>query len=104
MAPSLMGMGNSVPVGHGGQVEIPKAVLHIGLEVLLGRGGGTISYPGNKQYRALVDSMKTHYLSPTTRKLEKTRIASSIVSVIRRFNPPGRILRKIHLHREFGTK
>lgn len=38
--------------------------------------------------------MKTEYNSPTTRKLEKTRIAARIVHAIRRYDPPGRFLKE----------
>jgi len=51
-------------------------------------------HKGNKRYRALVESMKTAYLSPTTRKLEKAHIAASVVNSIRRLDPPGRFLKE----------
>jgi hypothetical protein len=38
--------------------------------------------------------MKTHYLSPTTRKLEKNRIAANVVNAIRRSDPPARFLKE----------
>jgi hypothetical protein len=38
--------------------------------------------------------MKTAYLSPTTRKLEKAHIATSVVNSIRRLDPPGRFLKE----------
>ena len=51
-------------------------------------------HKGNKRYRALVESMKTAYLSPTTRKLEKAHIAANVVNSIRRLDPPGRFLKE----------
>ena len=51
-------------------------------------------HTGNKRYRALVESMKTAYLSPTTRKLEKAHIAASVVNSIRQLDPPGRFLKE----------
>ena len=46
---------------------------------------------GNVRYRNLVNSVKTEYLSPQTRKLEKSHIAARIVYTIRKYN--GRFLK-----------
>ena len=46
---------------------------------------------GNVRYRNLVNSVKTEYLSPQTRKLEKSHIAARIVHAIRKYN--GRFLK-----------
>eukprot|EP01083_Nonionella_stella_P231179 816548_1 len=62
-------------------------------DVLSGRGGAVNSHPGNKRYRDLVNSMKAEYLSPRTRKMQKTHIAASIVWEIRQSNPLGRFLK-----------
>ncbi|KAL7539488.1 hypothetical protein ACHAXR_009938 [Thalassiosira sp. AJA248-18] len=62
-------------------------------DVLSGRGGGINKHPGNKRYRALVNSMKAKYLSPNTKKLQKTQIAAQIVWAIRQSNPPGQFLK-----------
>jgi len=62
-------------------------------DVLSGRGGGVNSHPGNKRYRALVNSMKVEYLNPKTRKAQKTHIAANVVWAIRQCDPPGRFLK-----------
>ena len=46
---------------------------------------------GNVRYRNLVNSVKTEYLSPQTRKLEKCHIAARVVYTIRKYN--GRFLK-----------
>ena len=46
---------------------------------------------GNVRYRNLVNSVKTEYLSPQTRKLEKCHIAARVVHTIRKYN--GRFLK-----------
>ena len=46
---------------------------------------------GNIRYRNLVNSVKTEYLSPQTRKLEKCHIAARVVMTIRKYN--GRFLK-----------
>jgi len=46
---------------------------------------------GNIRYRHLVNSVKTEYLSPQTRKLEKCHIAARVVYSIRKYN--GRFLK-----------
>jgi len=63
-------------------------------DVLSGRGGGVNSHPGNKRYRTLVTSVKAEYLSPRTRKMQKSHIAANIVRMIRQqSDPPGRFLK-----------
>ena len=78
-----------IPAGHGGPVDRPNHN-----DVLSGRGGAVNRHPGNVRYRSLVDAIKAEYLSPTTRKLEKGYIATSIVNTVRRFDPPGRFLKE----------
>jgi len=63
-------------------------------DVLSGRGGGVNGHPGNKRYRALVNSAKDEYLSPRTKKLDKAHIALRIVKEVRESVPPGRFLKK----------
>ena len=58
-----------------------------------GRGGAVNGHAGNKQYRAVVNGMKAEYLSPKTRKSEKTHIAAKLVFEIRQLSPPGRFLK-----------
>lgn len=78
-----------IPAGHGMGVDLPNQN-----DVLSGRGGAVNRHPGNVRYRSLVDAIKAEYLSPTTRKLEKGYIATSIVNTVRRFDPPGRFLKE----------
>jgi len=78
-----------IPAGHGGPVDRPNHN-----DVLSGRGGAVNRHPGNVRYRNLVDAIKAEYLSPTTRKLEKGYIATSIVNTVRQFDPPGRFLKE----------
>ena len=62
-------------------------------------------HSGNQRYRALVNSIKAEYLSPRTRKMEKTHIAANIVSSIR--NSTGRFLKldpATNLWYEIGDK
>ena len=63
-------------------------------DVLSGRGGRINAHPGNVQFRTIIASMKSTYLSPRTRKLEKAHIANDIVRRIRRLDPPGRFLKE----------
>mmetsp|Transcript_20790 Transcript_20790/g.59582 ORF Transcript_20790/g.59582 Transcript_20790/m.59582 type:complete len:689 (+) Transcript_20790:305-2371(+) len=63
-------------------------------DVLSGRGGRINAHPGNVQFRTIIASMKSTYLSPKTRKLEKAHIANDIVRRIRRLDPPGRFLKE----------
>jgi len=78
-----------VPPGHGGPVKTPHAN-----DVLSGRGGRINSHSGNVRFRELVDSLKREYLDPRTKKIEKARIAASIISSIRSLEPSGRFLKE----------
>jgi hypothetical protein len=63
------------------------------------------SHQGNQRYRVLVNSFKAEYLSPDTRKKEKTQIAAQIVMVIRQSK--GRFLKvdeSTGLWHEIGDK
>ena len=52
------------------------------------------AHPGNVRLRTLVRSVKATYLSPRTRKLQKTRIAAEVVRAVRASSdPPGRFLK-----------
>mmetsp|Transcript_13474 Transcript_13474/g.25762 ORF Transcript_13474/g.25762 Transcript_13474/m.25762 type:complete len:159 (-) Transcript_13474:119-595(-) len=78
----------TIPAG-GAPVKIPHDS-----DVLSGRGGGVNGHPGNKRYRSLVASVKAEYLSPRTRKIQKSHIAANIVCMIRQQSePPGRFLK-----------
>jgi len=63
-------------------------------DVLCGRGGRINSHRGNVRFRDVINSKKTIYLAPTTKKLEKAHIAAGIVNDIRSMNPPGRFLKE----------
>lgn len=63
-------------------------------DVLSGRGGRINSHSGNVRFRELVDSLKREYLDPRTKKIEKARIAASIISNIRSLEPSGRFLKE----------
>mmetsp|Transcript_17701 Transcript_17701/g.43636 ORF Transcript_17701/g.43636 Transcript_17701/m.43636 type:complete len:555 (+) Transcript_17701:1464-3128(+) len=63
-------------------------------DVLCGRGGRINSHAGNRQFREVIQSRKTAYLAPTTKKLEKAHIAAAIVNDIRSMQPPGRFLKE----------
>mmetsp|Transcript_15569 Transcript_15569/g.33724 ORF Transcript_15569/g.33724 Transcript_15569/m.33724 type:complete len:151 (-) Transcript_15569:275-727(-) len=79
---------HNIPAGYGGPVKTPTEN-----DVLSGRGGGVNSHTGNKRYRTLAHSTKADYLSPKTRKMQKTHIAANIVWTIRQSSPPGRFLK-----------
>ena len=78
-----------IPPGHGGPVK----TFHAN-DVLSGRGGRINSHSGNVRFRELVDSLKREYLDPRTKKIEKARIAASIISNIRSLEPSGRFLKE----------
>lgn len=63
-------------------------------DVLSGRGGRINSHKGNVYFRQLVSHYRDVYLSPTTRKLEKIKVAEQLVMQIRRLDPPGRFLKE----------
>lgn len=62
-------------------------------DVLLGRGGFTNNHTGNRRFRQLVQQYQMQYFHAS--KLEKPAIASMVVQIIRRANPPGRFLKKV---------
>ncbi|KAL7545895.1 hypothetical protein ACHAWF_009252 [Thalassiosira exigua] len=61
-------------------------------DVVLGRGGGTNSHPGNVRFRKLVAAHKLRYLAAG--KTDKPRVAHDVVTEWRRMVPPGRFLAK----------
>ena len=76
------------------EADILLLLLHmLQNDVLSGRGGAVNKNPGNQRYRALVNALKAEYLSPQTRKLEKTHIAAKIVWDVRKSDPPGHFLK-----------
>lgn len=72
-----------------GPIDVPNCN-----DVLSGRGGRINAHAGNVQFRTIIAGMKSTYLSPKTRKLEKAHIANDIVRRIRRLDPPGRFLKE----------
>ena len=78
------------------EVDIPRErqILHPGdHDVLLGRGGGTNSHPGNVNFRELVKMHKKRYLAAT--KMGKPKVAKEVVDLWRQLEPPGRFLSRI---------
>lgn len=61
-------------------------------DVLLGRGGSTNNHIGNRNWRALVASLKHFHI--TLPKRQKAILSKSIVRAVRSQNPPGRFLEK----------
>ena len=99
---SSAGQAEDLPAGHGGQIRDPNVN-----DVLSGRGGRINSHPGNVQFRNLVHQHKHTYLSKLTKKLDKVKIASQIVSTIRSMDPSGRFLKedtKTHAWIEIGDE
>ena len=72
-----------------GPIDVPNCN-----DVQSGRGGRINAHAGNVQFRTIIAGMKSTYLSPKTRKLEKAHIANDIVRRIRRLDPPGRFLKE----------
>lgn len=52
-------------------------------DVLLGRGRGHVSNPGNKRLQIAVNMHKDRYNSPSTSRAEKTKITTDIVHFIK---------------------
>ncbi|GFH43837.1 hypothetical protein CTEN210_00310 [Chaetoceros tenuissimus] len=61
-------------------------------DVLCGRGGSVGAHPGNKYFQKLVKERKQRYLN--SRKLEKKSVATEVVELIQKRNPPGRFLKR----------
>lgn len=61
-------------------------------DVLCGRGGMTNHHPGNMRFREMVRQLQPDYFRAS--KCHKSKIAKSIVDVIRTQDPPGRFLKK----------
>jgi len=61
-------------------------------DVLYGRGAGVNYHPGNRRFRELIKAHRPYYLIAA--KLEKAKIARSIVDLIRKSTPSGRFLIK----------
>jgi hypothetical protein len=63
-------------------------------DVLLGRGRGHVSNPGNKRLQIAVNMHKDRYNSPSTSRAEKTKITTDIVHFIKACaGEPGRFLK-----------
>jgi len=60
-------------------------------DVMYGRGGGTNHHPGNKRYRAMVESRKVKYVN--SKRLDKPLVALEIIREWRAQLPPGRFLK-----------
>jgi hypothetical protein len=71
-------------------------------DVLCGRGGRVNSHCGNVKFRQLVSELRGTYLSKTTKKLDKVKIADKIVNAIRGMDPPGRFLKESDVDTEDG--
>lgn len=61
-------------------------------DVLCGRGGRINSYPGNVQFRRFCRDYHSVYISDETKKTDKIKITSTIISAIRNMSPSGRFL------------
>ena len=61
-------------------------------DVLLGRGNGTASYPGNQVFRAFCRNARKKYM--TVPNNEKKKVAEIIVQQVKGRNPPGRFLER----------
>ena len=78
-----------IPAGYGGLIQEPHRN-----DVLSGRGGRINAHHGNVKFRELVKEYRPVYLSNETKKLDKVKIASRIVTIIRSLDPPGRFLKE----------
>ena len=78
-----------IPPNHGGIVLEPNKN-----DVLSGRGGRINAHPGNVQFRDLVKQYRGIYLSPETKKLDKVKVATQLVDIVRNMDPPGRFLKE----------
>jgi len=78
----------NIPPGQGGLIKNPAKN-----DVLSGRGGRVNAHEGNIRFRNLVGELKHEYVAKSTKKLDKAHIASKIVKLIRKMNPPGRFLK-----------
>ena len=78
-----------IPPNHGGIVLEPNKN-----DVLSGRGGRINAHPGNVQFRDLVKQYRGIYLSPETKKLDKVKVATKLVDIVRSMDPPGRFLKE----------
>lgn len=76
---------NEIPPHFGGLVT--KLDMN---DVLSGRGGWINSFPGNVQFRFILRQERDAYRE--ARKLDKVKIATRIVHLIRSMDPPGRFL------------
>jgi len=61
-------------------------------DVLCGRGGATNIHLGNRRFRSIVKEYQNKYLS--AKKKDKPVVATLVVEMIRKKNPPGRFLKK----------
>lgn len=70
---------------------IAKEAIH-DHDVLCGRGGSVGAHPGNKFFQKLIKERKQIYLN--SRKLEKKSVATEVVDLVRKLDPPGRFLKR----------
>jgi hypothetical protein len=61
-------------------------------DVICGRGGESNAHFGNKKYRYIIESLKSKYSHAS--RGEKTAIATDIVALWRKMDPPGRFLKQ----------
>lgn len=79
---------HSIPEGYGGFIYTPNVN-----DVLCGRGGRINAHDGNIIFRRIVNMYKQDYLSKSSNKVHKARIAACVVARIRGSNPSGRFLK-----------
>ena len=64
------------------------------LDVICARGNRALQHPGNKRFRAIIQSRLQEY-SNTTTKLEKSFIVSEVVRYVRQSSPEGGFVKEL---------
>lgn len=80
---------DDIPPNHTGPIQ----TVHPN-DVLCGRGGYINAHSGNVYFRTLVNHYRPIYLSPTTGKKEKVKVAEQLITKVRMSDPPGRFLKE----------
>lgn len=80
------------PGPHGVNIDTDRITPHKH-DVLFGRGACTMSHPGNKQLRTMVQRHRRSFVAATMRH-HKRQIAAAIIREIQKLEPPGRFLRE----------
>jgi len=86
---SLLSSCDDIPPNHNGPIDTIRPN-----DVLCGRGGQINAHSGNVYFRTLVNHHRPIYLSPSTGKLEKVKVAEQLVTKVRMLDPPGRFLKE----------